>query len=65
MELSIYDVAGRKVRDLAAKELDMGAHQIGWDGRDGTGNVLSSGVYSYELRVAERTVETRKALLLR
>jgi hypothetical protein len=63
--LVIYDVAGRKVRILMDRELkDTGVHKVDWDGRNDSGNQLSSGVYFCKF-LAEGQVEARKLILLR
>lgn len=56
--LAVYDVAGRRVRTLAAGEArGAGRHEAFWDGRDTSGRSVPSGVYFARLSVvgAERT----------
>ena len=70
VELSVYDVAGRRVRVLVRESLKAGRHIILWDGRDDDGSELASGVYFYRLRLGDdplfsREHLTRKLLLLR
>jgi choice-of-anchor B domain-containing protein len=48
--LSIFDVRGRHVRELASPGARPGPHAIVWDGRDAGGRALPSGVYLYEVR---------------
>jgi len=50
VELSVYDLLGRKVRVLLDEYLPAGSHQVTWDGRSGDGTTLASGVYFYRLR---------------
>lgn len=45
VELSIYDVSGRKVRSLVNDTFDAGTHQVTWDGTDNAGRKLAAGVY--------------------
>ncbi|MEZ4648028.1 MAG: FlgD immunoglobulin-like domain containing protein [Candidatus Eisenbacteria bacterium] len=63
-ELSVFDVAGRRVRTLVQGELEAGAHDVVWDGRDESGNLLSSGIYWTQLRANGRTF-SKKATVLR
>ncbi|MDH4337498.1 MAG: hypothetical protein OEX18_09530 [Candidatus Krumholzibacteria bacterium] len=42
--ITIYDVAGHRVRDLVNERQDRGAYQIVWDGRNDNGAPVSSGV---------------------
>jgi len=42
---AIYSVSGRLVTTLFDGELKAGSHELAWDGRDDSGNRVSSGVY--------------------
>jgi len=50
--LKVYNVLGQEVRTLAEGEHRAGRHQAVWDGRDGRGRKVSSGVYFYRLTAA-------------
>jgi hypothetical protein len=45
VQVSIYDVAGRKVRNLADRVFPPGEQTLRWDGTDDTGAKLARGVY--------------------
>ncbi len=60
--LAIYDIRGRRVRILVDGLYEAGSHRVVWDGRDGQGEQMPSGVYLYRLEAAGRTV-TRKMLI--
>jgi len=62
--LSIVDVAGREVAVLSDGLLDEGRHEAQWDGRDGEGRALPSGLYVARLSAGEQ-IAARKLLLLR
>ncbi|RKY99838.1 MAG: hypothetical protein DRQ04_06955, partial [Candidatus Hydrothermota bacterium] len=47
--LEVYDVSGRRVRELVRGEVARGEHRMEWDGRDSEGRLLSSGVYFLRL----------------
>ena len=64
MELRVYDIAGKLVRTLANRALTAGIHTEYWDGRDGAGNRVASGIYFYRLKMGQRVV-TKKAVLLK
>ena len=50
VELKIYDLQGRLIRVLVADELfKPGVHEVEWNGRDGRGANVASGVYLYRL----------------
>ena len=62
--LTIYNVLGRKVRELISGKLPAGQHQIVFDGRSDSGNQLATGVYYYSL-TAGKHKDTSKMLLLK
>jgi hypothetical protein len=63
VELAIYDIAGRKVRELMRSDLDSGDHLVDWDGTSSAGVRLPAGVYKVRLVAGgERAVAT--AILL-
>jgi hypothetical protein len=64
VELSIFDIQGRKLRTLAAGLLAAGSHDFDWDGRDESGTGLSSGLYQARLK-SESGRQSRSMLLLR
>jgi len=66
VELAVYNLAGQKVVRLVEGVREAGTYEVRWDGRDGAGRELASGVYLYQLRTGDgQQVETRKLLLLR
>jgi hypothetical protein len=48
--LSIYDVAGRLIREFGRDTFDPGSHSIRWDGRDEQGENTAAGVYLIRLQ---------------
>jgi hypothetical protein len=62
VDLSIYDVGGRKVRGLVRSQLPAGVHAHLWDGLDGNGHQVASGIYLARLHVGEK-VFTQKLVL--
>jgi len=64
VSLRIYDVSGRLVRDLVAGTRAAGPHRERWDGRDGSGRGVASGVYFARLKVGTET-QLRQMLLVR
>jgi len=62
--IRIYDVAGRLVRALVDEVRDAGSHAAVWDGRNGTGAEVASGIYFYKMETAG-FLATRKLVLLR
>ena len=64
VRLSLYDLRGRLVRRLVAGELAAGHHTVIWDGRDGTGQGVASGVYLARFRAGD-VAQEHKVMLVR
>jgi uncharacterized repeat protein (TIGR02543 family) len=64
VQLTIYNIAGRRVRTLLNSRMPAGAYTQIWDGRDAKGETVASGVYFYRLTAGEK-VFTRKAVFLK
>ena len=62
--LEIRNSRGQLVRTLIDQWTSAGNHQLTWDGRNSSGQVVASGVYFYRL-VTENAVITRKMLLIK
>lgn len=62
--LTVYDAHGRPVRVLAPQVVGAGAHRIYWDGRDGRGTAVASGVYWVAI-AAGKERRTRRLVLIR
>jgi hypothetical protein len=62
--LDIFDVAGRRVRELWQGQVGEAAHDVLWDGRDDRGNAMPSGVYVARLQ-AGTEVRTERLTLVR
>ena len=45
VEITIYNSAGKKVKELLFRNQTLGNHKIEWDGTDLRGNLLPSGLY--------------------
>lgn len=64
VDLSIYDVVGRRVRTLVEGSLGAGPHTVTWDGRSQDGTRAAAGIYRYVLRTPDGRV-ARSMLLIR
>jgi hypothetical protein len=62
--LRVYDAQGRLVRTLKDLWEPAGRYRVPWDGRDGAGRPVGSGVYFYRIR-AERFEASRRMLVLK
>jgi flagellar hook assembly protein FlgD len=63
-DLRIYDVQGRLVRTLIARELGAGSHVASWDGTRESGGPAPAGVYFVRLRAGEAE-SRRKVVMIR
>ena len=61
--LEVFDSAGRLVRILIAERRDAGRHEETWNGEDGEGKRVASGLYFLRLTTPEFQ-ETRKAVMV-
>jgi len=61
--VDVYNVQGRRVRRLLNEELPAGDHRVNWDGRDGEGRAVATGVYFCRLRAGGRDAATKMLLL--
>lgn len=57
--LTIYDLSGRRVRDLECGRLAAGPNEIVWDGRDNDGRATPSGMYFARIEAGTTTVRTK------
>lgn len=64
VRLDVFDVAGRRVATLLEGNHPAGPAQTAWNGRDMSGQPVSSGVYFYRL-LAGGTSLTKKMVLLK
>lgn len=66
INLAIYNESGQLVRVLLnGNSMGAGKFQLVWDGKDGNGNMLASGVYWYYFTNENGTIKKGKILLSR
>jgi hypothetical protein len=63
VSLKVYSAEGKLVRTLLSDRQPAGTHRVLWDGRDGSGRAVASGVYLYRLVTPEGAVSGKAALL--
>jgi len=64
VEIGVYDLQGRRVRQLVNEVLPPGSYLVRWDGRSDGGRSVASGVYISMLK-AQGSVQTGKMVLIR
>jgi hypothetical protein len=64
VQLRIYDVSGRLVRELLRGETRPAGHgQVNWDGRNVAGSAAPAGVYFYKIQAGEFAATRRMTLI--
>jgi hypothetical protein len=64
VDLTIYNVLGKKIRTLVSEQQKSGFHEITWDGRDQFNQSAPNGIYLYTLTTGERR-ETKRMMLVK
>ncbi|MCP4581635.1 MAG: T9SS type A sorting domain-containing protein [candidate division Zixibacteria bacterium] len=64
VNLQVYDVLGRQVRNLVDTEMDAGYHEVIWDGKSSSGDNVSTGIYFYKLEAGDFK-SVKKMLMLK
>jgi len=55
VDLTFYDVMGRKVKSIDQIQLESGRHKLNWKAIDETGKMVSAGIYLYEFKIGTET----------
>jgi hypothetical protein len=64
VRLTVYNVLGQRIKTVTDTKYPAGSHQVIWDGRNESGDDVTSGVYFYLMETNEFT-DSKKMLLLR
>tara|TARA_B100001750_G_C15377197_1_gene530472 strand:- start:60 stop:1010 length:951 start_codon:yes stop_codon:yes gene_type:complete len=64
VNIIIYDVLGRFVKEMVNNYQSAGQRSISWDGTDDKGAIVSAGVYFYSMQ-AGKFMQTKKMVLLK
>lgn len=65
IELLVYDLTGRRVRDLFRGRLPAGDHRFTWDGRDAEGTTVATGLYLLALEASGTDGASQKIVVVR
>ena len=63
VRIELYDVRGRRVGVLAESIYPAGRHEVGWNGCDGRGVRVASGMYYARMTVDGRSLVRRLTVL--
>ena len=64
VDLTIYNIYGQKVKTLLSKSLKQGEHFVDWNGSDISRNLVSDGIYFYDLKINKKRI-TKKLIYIR
>ncbi|MGB2696542.1 MAG: T9SS type A sorting domain-containing protein [Candidatus Zixiibacteriota bacterium] len=64
VNLTIYNVLGRKIKVLVNNFQTKGIKSITWDGKDQKGRMVATGIYFYRLETTDYA-ESKKMLLIK
>jgi len=62
--LVIFNSIGKQIRTLVNQKQSAGTYKVIWDGRDGSGNPVSSGIYFYRITSGSYS-QMRKIMLIK
>ncbi|HUI31216.1 MAG TPA: FlgD immunoglobulin-like domain containing protein [Candidatus Acidoferrales bacterium] len=65
VNISIYNSVGQLVKVLTNDNYSPGKYQVLWDGTNGGGNPVASGVYFYRLVTRDGNMQVKKMILLK
>ena len=65
VDLTVYDVLGRRVRTLVTGWQATGSYRTGWSGDDDAGRPVAPGVYLYRLTTQGTARQTRRMVLVK
>ncbi len=62
--IRIYDVSGQLVKDIIEEHKQAGEYNVKWNGKNNSGQRVSSGVYYYQMTVGNET-QAKKMILIK
>jgi pullulanase len=63
VRLTVYDIAGRRVRGIFDGRMPAGPHEVAWDGRDERGVRVAAGIYLYRIQAGGLSEQRMMVLL--
>ena len=64
VNLNVFDILGRQIKVLLSDNLEAGNYNIIWDGRNESGEEVSTGMYFYNLKTSDVSL-TKKMILIK
>jgi flagellar hook assembly protein FlgD len=63
VEVKVYTIAGRLIKEIKRENLSSKFVTIDWDGRDDDGDKLANGTYLYKLKIVTSDGQYSKSVL--
>lgn len=63
VNLAVYDISGRLVKQLVNGQMDAGEKNIVWNGKDQSGQRVASGVYFYKMSAGDYSATDKMVML--
>jgi len=64
VKIDVLNIVGQKVKTLLDQDMKPGVYIVDWDGKDESGNSVSSGVYFYKIKAGDFS-DTKRMVLLK
>ena len=64
VSLKVFNIKGQLIRTLINEQLSASSYNIVWNGKNDSGNQVSSGIYLYKLQ-ADTQLSVKKCILLK
>jgi hypothetical protein len=64
VKLEVFNIVGQKVKTLVNEEMQPGIYSADWEGKDESGNFVSSGIYFYRMQ-ADQFTDMKKMVLVK
>jgi flagellar hook assembly protein FlgD len=55
VKLIVYNLLGQEVRQIVNKNMTSGYYRVFWNGRNESGEMVSTGVYLYKIMITNRS----------
>ena len=64
VKVTLFDITGRTIKEIKFGEMAPGRHAYVWDGTNDVGNLVSTGIYFFQINAGSNTA-IKKMLLLK
>jgi len=62
IEIIVYDILGKKIKQLLNNNIESGIHEVEWYGDDELGYKVSSGIYFYTIKSRDKAIFSKMIL---